>query len=75
MTIDNTKKNTFTDESIDLFANFITQGVDLEGLVEAYEEEVLERLYKLTDDELRKEAEFYNYSLKQNKELDKIKYD
>jgi len=70
MTIDNTKKNTFTDESIDLFANFITQGVDLEGLVEAYEEEVLERLYKLTDDELRKEAEFYNYSLKQNKELD-----
>jgi hypothetical protein len=35
-----------------------------------HEEEVLERLYKLTDDELRKEAEFYNYSLKQNKELD-----
>lgn len=59
--IDNEKKNTASNESLTLFANFIVQGVDLEGLVQSYEEEVFDRLYGLTDEELQKEKEFYDY--------------
>lgn len=69
VTADISKKNTATDESLNLFANFIVQGVDLEGLVQAYEEEVFDRLYGLTDEELKKEEEFYSYSIDQNKEI------
>ena len=69
VTADISKKNTATDESLNLFANFIVQGVDIEGLVQAYEEEVFDRLYGLTDEELKKEEAFYNYSLEQNKEI------
>lgn len=57
----NEKKNTATDEYLDLFAEFIVQGVDIEGLVEAYKEDVFDRLYGLTDEELEKEKEFYEY--------------
>jgi hypothetical protein len=57
----NEKKNTATDEYLDLFAEFIVQGVDIEGLVEAYKEDVFDRLYGLTDEELEKEEEFYEY--------------
>ena len=67
--VNNTKKNTATDESLNLFANFIVQGVDIEGLVQAYEEDVFDRLYGLTNEELEKEEAFYNYSLEQNKEI------
>lgn len=69
VTVDISKKNTATDESLNLFANFIVQGVDIEGLVQAYEEEVFDRLYGLTDEELKKEEEFYSYSIEQNKEI------
>lgn len=69
VTADIIKKNTATDESLNLFANFIVQGVDIEGLVQAYEEEVFDRLYGLTDEELKKEEIFYSYSLEQNKEI------
>lgn len=69
VTIDTSKKNTATDEALTLFAAFIVQGVDIEGLVQAYEEEVFDRLYGLTDEELKKEEAFYNYSLEQNKEI------
>ena len=53
--------NSATDEELELFADFIVEGVDFEGLIQGYKEEVLERLYSLTDEELEKEKEFYEY--------------
>ena len=53
--------NSATDEELELFADFIVEGVDFEGLIQGYKEEVLGRLYSLTDEELEKEKEFYEY--------------
>ena len=61
--INNTKKNSASDFELKEFAEFIADGVDVQGLIESYEEEVADRLYGLTDEELQKEKEFYEYEV------------
>ena len=55
------KPNTWSDEELKKFAEFIADGVELNGLLEQYTEEVVERLFALTDEELAREKEFYEY--------------
>jgi len=59
--IDNSKKNSATDEDLQSFRDFIVDSTNTEVLVDIFEAETFDRLWSMTDEELQKEKEFYGY--------------
>jgi hypothetical protein len=61
LVIDNEKKNTATDGELYKFSEFIAEDVNLNALAVSYEEEIFDGLWRMTNEELTKEKEFYDY--------------
>lgn len=55
------KSNSATTEELKAFASFIADGIDLDSLLEMYEEEIFEKLEAMSDEELAEHKDFCGY--------------